>query len=621
MSMTLKYIRRFFAALAVLLAVSAPNALWALDLTVLHTPNPADSTQFATIQAAIDHAAASILSNPSSIFRILVTADPVSYAGPITPISNVPIIGDSTAGTTIAGSGAGTPLISLSGVSSVTIRNFTIKNANTGISVANSSTINLDNNVFQMVTGGTAVQVQNSPSTSIINNTFFGNGTAISTDSNILITNDIFAGNTTAISTQTALSQLSYNDYFGNTTNGVTPLDAHSIPNISVPNADPLFVAPASGDFHLQPGSPCAGSGNPSYPNSFNSSSSDMGAYGGLNSDILLATVTGLTSMLTTPSTITLNWNQTGNGAVKAYRVYYGTVSRTALNFTIYNGTQATEGASPLTVLVGTTSATLSGLPVTGPAVPGVPQNIATAPMNQALQISWTIVPGATGYRIYYSTASFDASTLPATHVDVAGGTTSTAPLPGLTNGTHYFVAVSALAQTTFFAAVTAVINSTLASNPGSANESPYSQETSQVVGPVVEGVISAPAQDFPEAIAPFPDLKGGGCFIATAAYGFYSAPQVQALRDFRDRYLITCWPGRAFVAWYYRYGPRGADFINAHPFLKPLVRVALFPLVCGSMLLLYASAGVKIAVLLGAALASVIFTRRKELLAWGGTR
>lgn len=613
MSMTFKYISRFFAALAVLLVVSVPKALWAEDLIVEH--NPTDPTHFSSIQAAIDHAAI-ILSNPSLIntnFRVIVKADPVPYTGPITPISNVPIIGTSTAGTFISGIGAGT-LISLSNVSSVAIQNFTFRGALIGITVANSSAIGITNIVFQLGTAGTAVQVQNSPATSIINNTFFGNGTAISTDSNITITNNIFSTNTTAISTQPTLTQLSYNDYFNNGTNGVTNLDAHSIPSSLVANANPLFVN-AGSDFHLQPGSPCINAGNPLYPNSFDSTTFDMGAYGGPNSDILLATVTGLVSSLTTPSTIALRWNPTSNSKVTAYRVYYGTSSRN------YNGTQAAEGPSPLTVPVGTTSANLSGLPLTGPAVPAVPTLTATAPLNQALQLSWTTVSGATGYRIFYSTATFDASSLPATFVDVDGGTVSSFRLSGLTNGTTYFVAVSALAQTTFFAAVTVVINSTVASNPGSANESSFSQETSQRVGPVQMSGISNLLSDFPEAIAPFPNLKSKGCFIATAAYGFYSAPQVQALRDFRDRYLMTNAPGRAFVDWYYRYGPRGAHFINAHPCLKPLVRIALFPLVYGSMLLLYASGGVKIAVLICAALASVILVQRKKLLALGGTR
>jgi len=347
--MNMKYFSRFFAMLAVLLVVSVPKALWAEDLIVEH--NPADSTHFSTIQAAIDHAA-TVLSNPFSTttsFRIIVKADPVPYTGPIKPISNVPIIGSSTAGTFIAGNGSET-LIDLSNVTSVAIRNFTFRNALIGISVANSSVINITNNVFQLGAAGTAVQVQNSPSTSIINNTFFGNSTAISTNSDITITNDIFSGNTTAISAQTALTQLSYNDFFSNGTNGVTSLDAHSIPNSLVVNANPLFVDSITRDFHLQSGSPCVNSGNPLYPNSFDSTTFDMGAYGGPNSDIVFATVAGLVSSLPAPTTVALSWNPTSNSRVTAYRVYYGTSSG------IYTGTQAAEGPSPLTVPVGKVS-------------------------------------------------------------------------------------------------------------------------------------------------------------------------------------------------------------------------------------------------------------------------
>lgn len=72
----------------------------------------------------------------------------------------------------------------------------------------------------------------------------------------------------------------------------------------------------------------------------------------------------------------------------------------------------------------------------------------------------------------------------------------------------------------------------------------------------------------------------GGGCFIATAAYGSYLHPQVQLLRNFRDDYLLTNTPGRAFVAFYYRCSPPLADFIAGHPALRGAARLVLTPLV-----------------------------------------
>lgn len=71
-----------------------------------------------------------------------------------------------------------------------------------------------------------------------------------------------------------------------------------------------------------------------------------------------------------------------------------------------------------------------------------------------------------------------------------------------------------------------------------------------------------------------------GGCFIATAAYGSYLDPHVETLRKFRDDYLLTNPVGEGLVSLYYKMSPPMATFIDEHPALKPVVRVALLPAV-----------------------------------------
>ncbi|HOL21793.1 MAG TPA: hypothetical protein PLQ41_02920, partial [bacterium] len=78
-------------------------------------------------------------------------------------------------------------------------------------------------------------------------------------------------------------------------------------------------------------------------------------------------------------------------------------------------------------------------------------------------------------------------------------------------------------------------------------------------------------------------DESGGGtagtCFIATAAFGSPYQKDVEILRRFRDRHLITNRPGRAFVRWYYRHSPPLARYISRRVWAKIIVRGFLRPL------------------------------------------
>ena len=73
-------------------------------------------------------------------------------------------------------------------------------------------------------------------------------------------------------------------------------------------------------------------------------------------------------------------------------------------------------------------------------------------------------------------------------------------------------------------------------------------------------------------------------CVIATAAYGSELSPQVQALRMFRDRLVLSTFAGsqfmKAFNAWYYSFSPSVAGYVTESPTLQMLVRALIYPLI-----------------------------------------
>jgi hypothetical protein len=76
---------------------------------------------------------------------------------------------------------------------------------------------------------------------------------------------------------------------------------------------------------------------------------------------------------------------------------------------------------------------------------------------------------------------------------------------------------------------------------------------------------------------------NGGGCLIATAAYGSEMSPQVQLLREIRDNQLMNTESGSAFMGAfnnvYYSFSPAIADMEREHPMFKEAVKLGLTPM------------------------------------------
>jgi parallel beta-helix repeat protein len=544
------------AALMLLLSIGAPGTALAITRVVdSNLSNTCDSTSTTTpCYRNISDA----LSNAADLDTIEIHPGAGPYTGTFSLTKKLTIVGTETASTILDGGGSG-PIITVDNLTSIAIRRLSFQNASTGVLLRNSASAEITNSAFR-VTGGTALDIQSSSSATITNNTFYNNSNGISfaTGTSVTIVNNIFANNTGTAVSALATGTLGYNCFFSNGTDGQIgdsdPAVSHNV------FTDPKFVKTAAGDFHLQTGSSCIDTGTGT--DTVDGSTADIGAYGGSNSDTIPFQVTGvsLTDTSVTPNnSIRVTWSPNNCYLIGGYKVYSGTSSG------VYG--------TPADTLSTSSTYDLLGLNPPVPSAPVGDPNLQSEPSNQTLLLSWTAASGATGYEM-----SVDAA--PAFDI----GDTTSYTLTGLTNNTNYTITVTPFAQSKYYVAVTAYYNTT--AKP----ESALSSETSIGIGTKVAGTSSSKT-DYPEAITAYPNLQNKGCFIATAAYGYYSAPQVRALREFRDRYLVTNAPGRAFVGWYYTYGPAAAQFISKHPDLKPVVRVALLPAVGAAMFMTRTSA------------------------------
>jgi len=132
--------------------------------------------------------------------------------------------------------------------------------------------------------------------------------------------------------------------------------------------------------------------------------------------------------------------------------------------------------------------------------------------------------------------------------------------------------------------------------------ESP--QETEIVCG---TGTIEKNGQCIPEHETMVTEMqqkssKGGGCLIATAAYGSELAPQVQQLRELRDNQLLNTESGTSFMEsfnnFYYSFSPIIADYERENPVFREMVKIAITPMISSLSILNYVDMDSEIEVL-----------------------
>jgi hypothetical protein len=543
-------------------------------------------TDFQTIQNAIDAA--------STSDDVLV--EPGTYRENLILRPSIPVRGREAARTLLEPQNDTLPTVRINLGDDFQFSNFTLIGAGTGIEVNLSDQVLISNVVFEGAEVR-AIEVDASSTVEVRNNVFAGNEVAIRRGTpDVDIVNNIFSGNETTV---TSLNPVIDNDdnvdancWFNNGDTG--PNGGYGTGNVG---GDPLFVDTGSRDYHLRANSPCIDIGQGT--DVIDGTAADAGAYGGPLADVRPFPLPAPTLSDTSAGgvvSVLVQWPANASYLVAGYDIHYAQSPPGGS----YDGSDAGGGTQPSPVDAGNvTSFTLTDLAPSPPAV-GATQLLSATSANQSVTLTWQAVTGATSYRIHYGVASTDEQ-------ESAVGNVTTHTLGGLANGTTYRFAVSAEAFATYRVAVTAH------DSTASQHESAIVAETSLAVGDPNVGALSNELTALPQFVGAYPLLPddGGGCFIATAAYGADWEAEVQILRDFRDGYLLTHEPGRRLVALYYRVSPALAAWLAEHDGWRAAVRVLLTPFVAVALVLVGSGAAVKTALL--AALTALAFLVRRR--------
>lgn len=117
--------------------------------------------------------------------------------------------------------------------------------------------------------------------------------------------------------------------------------------------------------------------------------------------------------------------------------------------------------------------------------------------------------------------------------------------------------------------------------------EAAGSEENSQFVGDDLTGseeeVQETEREEIQDTEQEEESQNGGGCLIATAAFGSELAPQVQLLREIRDNVVFGTVGGTAFMTafndMYYLFSPTIADWERQNSVFKEAVKITITPM------------------------------------------